>query len=195
MGIDEWRYDRTVVAYHGCDAAVAEQLIAGAPFQRSENAYDWLGTGVYFWEFGADRALRFARSQVGRGRVRRPDVVGALLQLGRCFDLNDTRFTSELEQSFGLFKRARRAARLPLPHNRGRTRDRLLRDRDCAVINFCLELLGARGDAYDSVRCAFREGRPAFTGSAIHRESHIQIAVRNPACILGVFRPKLGEVS
>src|SRR5215470_14088035 len=75
------RYDRMVLAYHGCDAAVAERLLAGEPFRRSENDYDWLGAGVYFWEYGADRALQFARDQQRRGQVAEPAVVGALVQL------------------------------------------------------------------------------------------------------------------
>ncbi len=32
---------------------------------------------------------------------------------------------------------------------------------------------------------------PVFSGSALLRETHIQVAVRNPDCILGVFRPTL----
>ena len=50
-------YNRTIIAYHGCDTATAEQLLAGGSFQKSENKYDWLGEGIYFWEFGPDRAL------------------------------------------------------------------------------------------------------------------------------------------
>ena len=34
-------------------------------------------------------------------------------------------------------------------------------------------------------------GGPAFPGSGIEAESPIQIAVRDPACIIGVFRPIL----
>ena len=94
------RYDRVVLAYHGCDAAVAERLLAGEPFQNSENDYDWLGAGVYFWEYGADRALRFARDQQRRGKVAEPAVVGALVQLGHCFDLMDTAYTRELPGAY-----------------------------------------------------------------------------------------------
>jgi hypothetical protein len=126
--------------------------------------------------------------------VKAPAVVGAVLQLGRCFDLTDTRVTHELRGAFDVYKRARRRLQLPLPKNRGPTTDRLLRDRDCAVINFYMSALDARGAGYDTVRCAFREGAPAFSGSAIFRETHIQIAVRNSACILGVFRPRIVEV-
>ena len=28
----------------------AERLLAGEPFQKSINDYDWLGHGIYFWE-------------------------------------------------------------------------------------------------------------------------------------------------
>jgi hypothetical protein len=66
------RYDRTVIAYHGCDASVAKQLLAGDPFKKSQNDYDWLGEGIYFWEYGADRALKFAREQKRRGKVKAP---------------------------------------------------------------------------------------------------------------------------
>jgi hypothetical protein len=31
------RHDRVVLAYHGCDALVAARLLAGEPFQNSEN--------------------------------------------------------------------------------------------------------------------------------------------------------------
>jgi hypothetical protein len=42
------------------------------------------------------------------------------------------------------------------------------------------------------VRGGFLEGEPVFPGSGILRESHIQISVRNPTCVLGVFRPRVG---
>jgi hypothetical protein len=45
------------------------------------------------------------------------------------------------------------------------------------------------GEEFDTVRCAFSEGAPIFDGSRIHQQSHIQLAVRNTACIVGVFRP------
>jgi len=35
-----------VLGYHGCDGDVAEKLIAGEPFEPSDNDYDWLGHGI-----------------------------------------------------------------------------------------------------------------------------------------------------
>ena len=188
------KYDRTILAYHGCDAETAERLLRGEPFRKSQNDYDWLGEGVYFWEYGIDRALRFAEAHQRRGKVRSPAVVGALLQLGRCFDLMDTRFTAELPHAFELLEKSHQQSGTPLPENRGRTPDQLLRHRDCAVLNFYLSWLPSIGAApYDTVRCGFVEEPPAYSGSGIRHQSHIQIAVRNPACILGVFRPTLAS--
>jgi hypothetical protein len=187
------RYDRTIVAYHGCDAGIAERIYAGESFKPSQNSYDWLGEGIYFWEYGVDRALRFAEFQKTQRKVSKPAVVGAILQLGRCFDLMDTRNTAELARAFNRFKEAMRGAGEKLPRNEGRTPDKKLRMRDCAVLNFYFRRLEERGVEYDTVRCAFVEGRPAFSGSGIRQESHVQIAVRNPACIIGVFRPMIVE--
>jgi hypothetical protein len=184
------RYDRTVIAYHGCDARVADRLLAGESFRKSSNDFDWLGEGVYFWEYGYDRALQFADDQRRRGKVERPAVVGALLQLGNCFDLMDTRCTNELGRSFPSFRSMYERKGWSLPHNGGATPDRLLRRRDCAVINFYLESLPEFGlPLYDSVRGCFTEGDSAFDGSDIFVKSHVQIAIRNHACILGTFRP------
>ena len=180
-----------VVAYHGCDAEVAERLLGGEQFQRSQNDYDWLGEGVYFWEYGADRAFEFARDQKRRGKLTSPAVVGALVQLGTCFDLMDTHFTKELPVAFQRLKELRAEAGEPLPVNEGGTPDRLLRRRDCAVLNYYLTWLQERGTTYDTVRCGFVEGPPAYDGSGIQCQSHVQIAVRNEACIVGVFRPTM----
>jgi hypothetical protein len=58
------------------------------------------------------------------------------------------------------------------------------------VINYYLDQLVARNDPYDSVRCGFTEGPPAYKGSGILAKSHVQIAIRNQACILGLFKPR-----
>jgi hypothetical protein len=183
------RYDRVVLAYHGCDVSVAERLLAGQPFRKSENDYDWLGAGVYFWEYGADRALRFAEDQQHRGKISEPAIVGALVQLRHCFDLMDTKYTRELAEAYSRFCSVALEPGTTLPRNAGSTPDKKLRRLDCSVLNTYLEWQLRCGRAFDTVRGGFVEGDRAFPGSGIFRESHIQIAVRNPACILGVFRP------
>lgn len=187
------KYDRIVIAYHGCDAETAERLLRGDPFKESQNDYDWLGEGIYFWEYGADRALKFAQDQKRRGRVAMPAVVGALIQLGRCFDLMDTRYTEELPVAFEMCKNALDRVGQPLPVNAGKTPDKRLRRRDSAVLNYYLSRLEQKQVFFDTVRCGFVEGPPAFEGSGIRHQSHVQIAVRNPACVIGAFRPTIAS--
>jgi hypothetical protein len=64
---------------------------------------------------------------------------------------------------------------------------------DCAVLNLYLKAQVQDPDEprrFDSIRCGFVEGEPAFEGSGILKQSHVQLAVRNPTCVLGVFRPR-----
>lgn len=183
-------YDRQILAYHGGDVETVQRLLDGEPFLPSDNDYDWLGRGVYFWEYGADRAQRFAEEQHRRGTVRKPAVIGAILQLGKCFDLLDTRFTSDLAMAVGSWTAMAAAAGIVLPANAGRPQERKLRRRDCALLNWYLGQAEAAGATYDTVRGGFVEGSPIYEGSGINRETHIQIAVRSSTCILGVFRPQ-----
>ena len=183
------RYARTVIGYHGCDESTAERLLRGEPFKASTNAYDWLGSGIYFWEYGPDRALSFAEEQRKRGKVKRPTVVGAILQLGRCFDLLDTRCTEELAQAYRLRADGLNGLKGELPVNRGRSADRELRYLDNTVLNWYLAWMSSRGTPYDSVRCAFVEGEPIYEGSGIHKKTHVQLSIRSPTCIVGTFMP------
>ncbi|MBK9648990.1 MAG: hypothetical protein IPO67_28230 [Deltaproteobacteria bacterium] len=41
----------------------------------------------------------------------------------------------------------------------------------------------------DTVRGVFVEGDEASPGARIHLKTHVQIAVRNPDCIIGYFKP------
>jgi hypothetical protein len=42
---------------------------------------------------------------------------------------------------------------------------------------------------FDTVRGMFTEGDELYPGAAFYHQSHVQIAVRNPDCIKGVFFP------
>jgi hypothetical protein len=186
------RYARTIIGYHGCTARTAARILEGEMFSPSNNDFDWLGHGVYFWEHGPDRALRFIKDKLRREKRRdRPSVVGAVLQLGLCFDLLDTRFTNELGRAYRDFASIITSTNRAVPRNVGTTPELKLRYLDCAMLNWYVAGLKAEGEHYQTVRGCFVEGGPAFPGSGIERENHIQIAVRDPTCIVGVFRPIL----
>lgn len=95
-----------------------------------------------------------------------------------------------LREAYDYVRRVFRAEGWKLPVNRGRDPDLKARERDCLVVNVMLdEIL----QGIQTVRAAFWEGERAFPGATFRRESHIQIAVRDTDCILGVFRPQLRE--
>lgn len=183
---------RTVLAYHGCDAAIAESVFRGdTKLAPSVNTWDWLGTGIYFWEQSLHRAWQFAHEQKDRNKVKKPRVVGAIIDLGRCFDLLDTQFTKNLADAYAPWRTALSKTGAAVPKNNFGP-DRSLRHLDCAVINWYLGMLEQEtGTKYDTVRGAFTEGGPIFAGSGIQKTTHIQVAVRNPACVVGVFHPMM----
>jgi hypothetical protein len=67
-------------------------LLAGEPFPPSNNEYDWVGPGIYFWESNPQRGFEFAGKSAARKTAGRdaPFVVGAIIELGLCCDLTAT---------------------------------------------------------------------------------------------------------
>ena len=186
-------YQRLVIAYHGCDTRVARDVLdRNHALSPSENDYDWLGHGIYFWEHGPARALEWAEQQKMLGKIKNPAVVGVILHLGNCFDFLDTHFTDLLGAAFGSFEADLHSSQQEMPVNSPRhagDADNLIRRLDCAVINWTLKLIEPKSGRFQSVRGVFQEGELAFPNSAIRRKSHIQIAVRDASCIVGYFRP------
>lgn len=188
-------YQRIIVGYHGCDQSVAERVVLEhTHLRQSNNDYDWLGRGIYLWEYGPQRALEFAREHQERGKVDEPAVLGAYVNLGRCFDLTDVEHTKQLTEAFDIWADSfEEPARMPINTSGDEeTNDLLLRYRDCALLNWYMRVLDANAERtyhYQTVRGVFVEGSPAFEGAGIFTKTHVQIAVRDPSCILGYFIP------
>lgn len=193
-----------VLGYHGCDAEVAEGIFSGRlkDLRRSENEYDWLGHGIYFWEANPSRALAYAkmlmrRPHRGRKKIVKPAVVGAVLDLGYSLNLLEASSISIIKQGYLRFRDSVEQRQLRMPENKrgGSTTDLLLRDLDCAVLEFTHALLESKGEPpFSSVRGAFIEGAPIYPAAGFHADTHIQICVRDRACIVGYFRPRPSAV-
>jgi hypothetical protein len=128
-----------VLGYHGCDRAVADKLLNGTPFNASDNGWDWLGTGVYFWEANPKRGLEFAQllARWRRGKaneITHPYVVGAVIDLGFCLDLLSSTGIEAVASVHQDFLAYCKKANIAPPENEG-GRDSLFRKLDCAVIN------------------------------------------------------------
>ena len=183
-------FPTTVYAFHGCDESVAEEVFAGKQeLKASTNDYDWLGSGIYFWENAPDRAMRWAIDQQKRNpeAIKKPAVVGAVIHLGSCLNLMDTSSNQPISDTYKELTRAFDNAKLPvsLPVNKGK-----LHRLDALVINAACLLASTKNHPYDTVRAAFIEGEPVFKGSAIQSDTHIQLCVRNPESIIAYFRPR-----
>jgi hypothetical protein len=182
-----------ILAYHGCDRSFAERLLNNKTFRISENDYDWLGSGVYFWEANPARALAWARhlkkvGKSGPARIRQPYAIGAVINLGYCLDLISTNGIEFVKEAYLDFKQYMEQSGSPMPTNRGGD-DLLQRYLDCAVINHIHSVIKRdKGNAFDTVRGVFLEGKRIYNTSGFYEETHIQICVRNLSNIKGVFR-------
>lgn len=167
---------------------MGEKLLAGTPFKKSDNDFDWLGPGVYFWEANPVRAYEFAVEAAKRNglKIKKPFVVGAVLDLGLCFDLTTKASIDMLAIAYGDLANTAAGALTPLPVN---SPDLLRRPLDCAVLRRVHTILEQSGsDEIDSVKGVFTEGKEAYPGAGFLTKTHIQIAVCNLMCIKGVFR-------
>ncbi len=184
-----------VLGFHGTDAATVKRL-ARDPRERfdpSKNDYDWLGPGIYFWENDPVRALQFAKEAMKRKGIRKKAaVIGAIIDLGLCLNLFDQPALTELATAHAELSLDFYILGDDLPKNVGGD-DRLQRYLDCAVINHVHRLratIPEETPPYQTVRSGFHEGDDLYDGAGFKQKNHIQIAVRDPTCIKGLFLPR-----
>lgn len=159
----------------------------------SENGYDWLGIGYYFWDNNYERALEFAHNPPGKKKYKTPSVLGAVIDLQFCLDLLDTQYLRLVKDSHDVFMTGVGANDQERPQNKAikGSKDRLLRELDCAVIENLHSIIRTiQVKPFDSVRGVFVEGEELYPGAGFHEKNHVQICVRNPNCIKGFFIPR-----
>lgn len=106
-----------VLGYHGCSKQVAEKVIRGsASLSPSDQPYDWLGPGIYFWEADCKRAAEWALSRC-KETGEEPFVVGAAIDLGNCLDLLTRTDQELLRDAYNSLAAIYATAKKPLPKN------------------------------------------------------------------------------
>ena len=191
-----------VLGFHGCNAEVRDRIICKQDSLRpSDNDYDWLGNGIYFWENDYARALDFARflkdnpPHNKKQKIEKPAVIGAVIDLGFCLDLLDSGNLKILKEGYNLLKDLEKQGFI-IPENVPLVKDGDLvkRKLDCAVIEIIHQHRKEKGlQAFDSVRAVFFEGKELYPNAGFREKNHIQIAIRNPNCIKGYFIPRFIE--
>jgi hypothetical protein len=194
-------YHRTVIGYHGTGLSTALRIVNRVEgFRWSRRAFDWLGHGIYFWEHAPRQARDWARlrqRQLARKKnptaddLRRMNepiaVVASMIRLGFCFDLLDPDNVEYLVSVHDRFRETLEMSGVPLPQNH-----RKYRRLDCAVFEHAYRLIDELPDhpSVDSTRGVYVPAggdRRVWGSSWISRDTHIQLCVRNPACILGTW--------
>jgi hypothetical protein len=185
-----------LLGFHGCEKDVQEKLlIDNNYFKRSTESFDWLGHGMYFWENDPERALSWASEKKKAGNLEHPASIGAVIDLGYCLDLMDSKSISTLKNYHTILVNNFQKAGLEIPQNKNHPKetgnDKTLRYLDCAVIELMhSELAKAKKQPFDSVRAVFIEGDPIYSDAGFSEKTHIQICIRNPNCIKGFFLPR-----
>src|ERR1700721_657250 len=95
-----------IIGFHGCDKTVRDAIVnSRSMLYESNNDYDWLGNGMYFWENNQKRAFEFVQNiflnpPKGKTAIKEPAVIGAIIDLGFCLDLLDKEFIELVRQSY-----------------------------------------------------------------------------------------------
>ncbi|GAA0564526.1 hypothetical protein [Chitinophaga japonensis] len=186
-----------ILGFHGCEKSVRNAVVSGRKMLKaSENEYDWLGCGFYFWQNNYDRTLEFAKNPPGKKKYKHPSVLGAILSLGNCLDLMDAKYIKSLKISYETLEQTAAIEGKQLPRNKNpkgvnNSKDRVLRALDCYVIESIHKAMQAQATyPFDSTRGAFVEGVPIYKNAGFNEKTHIQICIRNPNCIKGFFIPR-----
>lgn len=178
-----------IIGFHGCDQSVADELIGNSnpSFLPSNNEYDWLGNGMYFWENDFKRAEKYVEEAKTRKpeNYKNPTVIGAVIDLGYCLNLTEDTHKQILKDSYEILL----VAGGEIPVNKEISGEKMLRYLDKAVVEIACKMSEHNGRKYDTVRALFREGGELYPGAGFHDKTHVQIAVRNPNMIKGYFIP------
>lgn len=185
-------HSTVVIGFHSCDRDFGLRLLNDKDeLQPSDNLWDWLGPGSYFWEQDPARGLEYAiNTSTGKQKnklaAKTPFVIGAIIELGNCLNLVESTSLDILSASYEGLKQVMDSLNQPMPVNKGKNRAL-----DCAVIKYIHQSNKELGmPQYDTIRCAFPEGEEVYPGAMISSRLHIQLCVCNQDCIKGYFLPR-----
>lgn len=177
-----------ILGFHGCDEELRDAIITGKKMlQESRNNYDWLGSGIYFWENDLYRAMDFAQNHPTNKNIRNPAVIGAVINPGHCLDLSNMRYLHMIMESCNSLV----GSGFQIYNLNKNSKNTGMHKLDCHVIENLHQMRQSlRQPPFESVRSAFSEGPELYPGAGFHEKNHIQICVRNPNCIKGFFIPR-----
>jgi hypothetical protein len=163
-----------VNGYHGTSRSRAENILVTG-FRPSTNGYDWLGTGVYFWQDAPNHALHWAQ----QNHPTEPAVIKSRLRIDNtCLDLLDMSTIDNSNfwmDSYNGLTEVYRVAGKDLPTQNPTIPGK--RHLDSEFFDYLITAFAQK--PIGSVRCAFVEGKPIFPSSAVYDQTHVQISIVN----------------
>ena len=135
-----------VYGYHGTSKRSAQEILERG-FDFSINDYDWLGTGVYFFQDAPMRAVSWAKERYPDS----PAVIKSELILKNCIDLLDIDWYPIIRETYEMFVKEYEKAKIPLPpQNPLKSKAHRL---DCAFFNYIVEkVFASQNVTIDSIR-------------------------------------------
>lgn len=95
-----------ITGFHGCDKKIGLKVLNGEmELIASNNKWDWLGAGIYFWEQNPSRAFEYADecakgTQKNKVKISTPFVLGSTIILGNCLNLIEPKSVDALEMAY-----------------------------------------------------------------------------------------------
>ena len=96
-----------IIGFHGTDESIVKAVINGQrELKASNNSYDWLGNGIYFWDNSPSRAMSWAQelSKRKESKIKKPAVIGAIIDLGYCLDLLDYKNLDLVKKGYSILR-------------------------------------------------------------------------------------------
>lgn len=183
--MNQGEYDRVVIGYHGTRKETARRIVNHeTTYKASRNDDDWLGNGIYFWEHAPQQAWEWARKRYAAST--QIAVLGSLIRLGTCLDLLDPK-NGELLRDY----HADMTEALENAGTRYRKNVRAHKYLDCATLEYAYAALEEVDVDVQTCRGVYvptgNTRKRLWEGSWLSRDAHIQLCVRDPACIIGTW--------
>ncbi len=150
-----------IMGFHSCDREEGLSVLNGkTQLKPSNNIWDWLGEGIYFWEQNPKRALEYSiesatKKQFNKVPIKTPFVLGAIIELGNCLNLIEPESLTILKEAYKGLEQIYKEAGKQMPKNEADNRKL-----DSAVFK---HLHKSRIDnsklGYETIRCALPEER------------------------------------
>lgn len=180
-----------IIGYHGCDRDTAEKVLSGeGGLKPSENDYDWLGPGIYFWVDSKERGLQWAIEQSKRknSKIKNPVVVGAYIHPGLCLNLTDYGVNESLQEAYAVLQANCESTKTPLPQNKTLKNGIFMqRHLDCATIKILHSMRELNGEqSYDTVYGILKKVTNYSLGQGLRKRRTFRLQFRTRTASLDI---------